>query len=314
VNNQILDNHIHHCGVYNKVAPAVFCALSDGNRIAHNLFEYTPEHAVNLGNSGYGRNIVEYNEIHFTCLETYDCSAIMCWMEDPDDRVERGVERSGHAIRWNLITDTVGCSVDREGNLQTGADGVLGIYLDSHSSNCLVVGNTVVRSGSWEGLRVNGGKNNLIENNVFMDNRRAISLDNPAMWIWPQMSGFMGSNHFCRNIVYRTQPDAEPTLVLRDDERDLPRVLAESDYNIFYNAGGAETTVSMHPHKTPRADLSLAEWRRLGYDQHSLVADPLFVDPARDDYRLQAGSPALRLGFQPIDFGRIGPRDKGEGR
>jgi hypothetical protein len=33
-----------------------------------------------------------------------------------------------------------------------------------------------------------------------------------------------------------------------------------------------------------------------------------FADPARGDYRLQPDSPALRLGFQPIDFDRIGPR------
>jgi len=54
--------------------------------------------------------------------------------------------------------------------------------------------------------------------------------------------------------------------------------------------------------------VSLEEWRQMGYDRHSVVADPLFVDPDNDDYRLKPDSPALELGFQPIDVGRIGIR------
>ena len=48
-------------------------------------------------------------------------------------------------------------------------------------------------------------------------------------------------------------------------------------------------------------------WQAQGMDKHSIVADPLFVDPAQDDYRLQPQSPALQLGFQPIPFEKIGP-------
>jgi len=38
------------------------------------------------------------------------------------------------------------------------------------------------------------------------------------------------------------------------------------------------------------------------------MADPLFVDPAHDDYRLKPESPALKLGFVPIDVDEIGLR------
>ena len=56
--------------------------------------------------------------------------------------------------------------------------------------------------------------------------------------------------------------------------------------------------------------MPLAEWQAMGFDTHSVIADPMFVDPANDDYRLRANSPALKLGFQPIDLRKIGPRAK----
>jgi len=48
-------------------------------------------------------------------------------------------------------------------------------------------------------------------------------------------------------------------------------------------------------------------WQVQGMDRHSIVADPRFVDPDRDDYRLRPDSPALKLGFQPIPVEKIGP-------
>ena len=55
---------------------------------------------------------------------------------------------------------------------------------------------------------------------------------------------------------------------------------------------------------------SLDEWQSLqamGFDRNSLVADPLFVAPEKDDWRLSPDSPAFKLGFQPIPVDQIGP-------
>jgi hypothetical protein len=52
------------------------------------------------------------------------------------------------------------------------------------------------------------------------------------------------------------------------------------------------------------------ELRRLGFDRHSLCADPEFVAPATGDYRVKPGSPAERIGFAnfPMDrFGVVSP-------
>ncbi|MEI7947413.1 MAG: PDZ domain-containing protein [bacterium] len=50
-----------------------------------------------------------------------------------------------------------------------------------------------------------------------------------------------------------------------------------------------------------------------GCDAHSLVGDPMFVDPSRGDFRVKDSSPALTLGFRnfPMDqFGVTSPRLK----
>ena len=50
--------------------------------------------------------------------------------------------------------------------------------------------------------------------------------------------------------------------------------------------------------------------RRLGFDRHSLTADPQFIAPTTGDYRVQPGSPAEKMGFAnfPMDrFGVVSP-------
>jgi hypothetical protein len=39
-----------------------------------------------------------------------------------------------------------------------------------------------------------------------------------------------------------------------------------------------------------------------------MIADPLFVNAGNLDFRLQPGSPALKMGFHPIDMATVGPR------
>jgi len=86
--------------------------------------------------------------------------------------------------------------------------------------------------------------------------------------------------------------------------------LEEIDYNCFYSDLG-EFVARVETRAEGRYDegwedltdqrkrdkYSLEQWQALGYDRHSVFADPLFVDPEQGDYRLQAESPALKLGF-----------------
>ncbi len=48
-------------------------------------------------------------------------------------------------------------------------------------------------------------------------------------------------------------------------------------------------------------------WQDAGWDKHGILADPLFVDAAHDDFRLKPESPAIKqLGFKPLPIEKMG--------
>ena len=310
INNQVSHNVIHHTGFFDKYSAGVFLGISGGNLIDHNLIKDVPHHAINLANNGWRRNIVEYNEIHRAAQELSETAAINCWMEYGGEQ-EKIEQRAGHVIRYNLIADMQGSS-GKEGEVEKGTCMTIAIFLDNNASNCLVYGNIVIRCPI--GISVHGGHGNLIENNIFADCGIAIShcpYNMPDIW---------RSQHVFRNIIYFTQPERTrhpgeswhlmvygiPYYIDGWSEKEI----AQHDYNLIFNVNGGEYPICSDYARASehRAKRTFAEWQKMGFDGYSVIADPLFVDPAHDDYRLRPESPALGLGFQPIDIKRIGIR------
>jgi hypothetical protein len=116
--------------------------------------------------------------------------------------------------------------------------------------------------------------------------------------LYGPIDDFCANNRFVRNIIYYINPEAD----LLGAGRLRPEVVAESDYNIFWHAQGAAFFKDRK--LTPLG--TLAQWQEAGYDKHSLIVDPLFVDPAKDDYRLKPEAPAFKLGFQDLPWDKIG--------
>jgi hypothetical protein len=79
---------------------------------------------------------------------------------------------------------------------------------------------------------------------------------------------------------------------------------ARLNRNLYWNVG--QQPISF-------AGKSLEQWRALGHDKDSLVADPLFVNWKADNFALQANSPARKLGFVPFDISKAGRLSR-EGR
>jgi hypothetical protein len=335
--NEVTDNFIHHCGELNKYIAGVFLGVSDSNLVAHNRFEQLPHHAINLGLNGYGRNIVEYNDIQHVCLELRDNGAINSWMDDPQSE-----ERAGHVIRFNRIIDVPGCRTNSKGEILVPDGMANGIYLDNDSSNCVIHGNVIVRSSGYA-VFVHGGGHNIIENNIIVDatttcpERSVFGCGQIAFAAYLQVA-LLSGNQFCNNIVYYQKGRYDGPIALfcfhpwgdnNQGLRDLTEAISQSRRNLFFRRDGEgsiitqtspdkqnslsteDTTDWLESHKLViQKTLSLSEWQALGFDTDSNVADPMFVDPRRDDYGLMPESPAIRMGFVPINLAEIGIRSQ----
>jgi len=76
------------------------------------------------------------------------------------------------------------------------------------------------------------------------------------------------------------------------------------DRNVYWSmTAGAD--MPFGPTQDPE---SFAVWQASGNDVHSVLADPQFVNAEALDFGLEPDSPALALGFKPIDFSTNGPR------
>lgn len=169
------------------------------------------------------------------------------------------------------------------------AYGGWGLYPDEGSEGILFENNLVydTTDGSFH---QHYGKDNIVRNNIL-----ARSKSNPAHAGEPphQIAITRVEEHlsdtFERNIIYWKEGIA---LGYNAD-----RAHAIYSNNLWYNAGG-EATFSGKTHE---------QWvKETGKDVDGIVADPLFVDPDANDFRLQPNSPASKIGFIPFDYSQAG--------
>jgi len=298
IENVISRNHIHHTGVIERHGGGIvfFGISSVDNVISHNSIHHTSRAGISTV-SGFGRVTIEYNELHHLCLETADVGGFYSnswYVYEGDPDLSRG-----NIIRHNIVRDVIGAAA-YEGKHQAGGASAAGgkiltpyygwaVYFDNGPMDVTVYGNILVRNTLGGIMISNYGKNVVVENNVIVDSEQS------QMYVLTGEEMF--GNRVARNIFYYTKPDA--ALFRFSQWKD--KAIAESDNNVFFHAGRRPMTVLVITEEE-----TFERWRKLGYDEHSLVGDPKFVDPARDNYDLQPDSPALRLGFEPIDATRIG--------
>jgi len=133
------------------------------------------------------------------------------------------------------------------------------------------------------GIMLQGGKDNIVRNNILLDGR-------VGQGHWSNYIGNSTGLVFEHNIVAWSNKEAP----LWAAGKLGPEVIT-SDSNLFWCPGLTEPKVGYGGRTT------WANWVAQGFDRSSLFADPLFTDPAHDDYSLKADSPAWKLGFKKID-------------
>jgi hypothetical protein len=142
--------------------------------------------------------------------------------------------------------------------------------------------NNLVYACKDAGFHQHYGKENIIRNNIFALNKRS------------QLQLTRAEEHlslsFTNNIVYFRNG-----VLMGFDGWTKAHIAIDS--NCYWD----ERT------KTPDFHgKAFAGWQALGRDRHSVIADPLFVNPDAFDFRFRRLSVAKKIRFKPFDCSRAG--------
>ncbi|MFD1144253.1 right-handed parallel beta-helix repeat-containing protein [Larkinella insperata] len=196
-----------------------------------------------------------------------------------------------HHLGWGVLSDMGGVYTLGASEGTVVANNVIhhiyafdyggwGLYTDEGSTG-IVMENNLVYACKSSGFHQHYGRDNIIRNNIFADNIKA------------QLQGTRVEPHrsflFTNNIIYF---DKGTLLSSRWGEFNFL-----SDQNCYWDARTKEPTFGK---------LTVQEWQQTGKDQHSIVADPGFANPAAHDFRLTRTDVIQKIGFKPFDYSQAG--------
>ena len=273
----------------------MFVGNAHNNTVTHNEVYDLYNGAIRIGfklniRNGKGNahdNIVSYNLVHNLGQGvTSDMGGIYAATSD----------QPGNQIVNNVIHDVVH-------DPGPGGYGGEGLYFDQGASNILAKNNLIYRV-SQAGLFVNFAEvfdndtpqNNNVTNNIFAFTKKRLL----------QRGGESRKTFtFTHNIVYYDQGtiQADPGKWSCNDNCTDWFVL---DQNMYWNPKGEKPEFinsDLHGMRPVMNRVDWDRWRELGEDTHSIIANPMFVDPRYpgDNFTPTNTAAMKQIGFVPFD-------------
>ncbi len=276
--HNVENNHIHHYARWSRCYVAGVNATGVGMRIVHNFIHDAPHNAILF----WGNDLlIENNEICRVCLETGDAGAIY---------IGRDYTFRGNVIRRNYIHQMGGVGM-----------GSIAIYMDDCVSGTHIAENVLV--DCQYGLMLGGGRDFLVENNIFVNCKPAIHAD--ARGIDP--------NPVWQNMVKNTMQERltamhhhKPPYSVRYPE------IADVDKHYATGNGVPPENNRVERNICWQCDVWISEcWPKDAdngiTERGNLVGtDPHFAIQGKVDGQLRPDSPAFKLAFQAIPVQSIG--------
>lgn len=269
------NNHIHHFARLQRTYAAAIHLSGVGNIASHNLIHDCPHSGILYGGN---EHLIEYNEIFRTSQETGDVGALY---------TGRDWGTQGNVIKHNFIHHTGGVK-----------GWSMGVYLDDCDSGDTIVGNIFYRV--TRAAFIGGGRNNMVENNVFVDCSPAVHVDDRGKSRIKWGAGLKESWDLeakLRRYRFQQPPwsDRYPHLVnILDDQPELP----------LHNVIRRNVAVGG---KWLNARGKIKSYLTM---EDNLVtdADPGFVSPETMDFRFRKDSRVWQEvpGFEAIPLEAIG--------
>lgn len=268
------NNHIHHWSRWNRMYRPAITLNGVGNRAAHNLIDNAPHTAIGFGGNDH---FIEFNEIHSVCYESNDAGAIYAG---------RDWTMRGTVIRNNYLHHINGFQ----------GRGCVGVYLDD-----MYCGTTIVSNVFYKVTRaafIGGGRDNRIENNIFVDCKPAVHVDARALgWAHASADAWIKEGRergTLSGIRYNQPPYSERYPVLVSILNQNPP--APEGNVVARNVCSGGKWDEIEKKALPLVKL----------DNNLLDQDPQFVDAAKQNFQLRQDSPAYKLGFRRIPTEKIG--------
>lgn len=260
---------IHLTGRVEKQTAGVEMDLARNITVRHCSIYDMPRAGINIGDGCWGGHVIEFCDVFDTVKETGDHGSFNSW---------------GRDRFWRPNIDEVNAWVRQAPDLpkldavkpiilannRWRCDHGWDIDLDDGSSYYIITNNLCLRGG----IKNREGFGRIVENNIMVENGF-----HPHVW-------YAESGDIFRHNIIWTE--------YRPANMHRPPWGAEMDFNLMHESGATASA--------PAARLR----QQSGRDEHSIAADAQFVDPARGDYRVKNGSPALALGFVNFPMDRFG--------
>ncbi len=241
-----------------------------GNRISYNKFHKNSSSAMRVEGNDHS---VEYNDCYDLVKETDD---------------QGGVDMFGNpSFRGNLIRFNYWHDIKSERPC-----GQAGVRLDDAISGTLIYGNVFRRcsEGQFGAVQIHGGKDNVVENNLFLDCNFAISF---SQWDENRFKEYINRDAYDR--LHKDIEISQPPYSTRYPE------LAELTDRININRIWANSVVDCG------AFMIRDNEKEVTMANQIIVGDPGFVSTKTGNYTLKSDSPLLTgCGFRPIPFTEIG--------
>jgi len=291
----VSNNLIHDCGVFGKQIAGIYISRAKRITAAHNTIFNMPRAGICIGDGTWGGHVIEYNHIHDTVRETGDHGPFNAWgrerfwsLTQSHSSYSRGRSLEAGDVKIDAME-----TVLVRNNFFEERSG-WGIDIDDGASNYEITRN-VAKGVS---IKLREGAYRTVSNNIWVD-----SVVSPAFHVGNEDN----YDRYVHNITVMARGDAYA--VIAPPSRGP--WLEEIDANCFFSRSGAfSARVSqVRGGDGPERDVrtyDLKGWQDLGFDRHSVYADPLFVDPAKNDFRVRPESPALRVGFENFEMGLWG--------
>ncbi|MBU0610038.1 MAG: right-handed parallel beta-helix repeat-containing protein, partial [Armatimonadetes bacterium] len=267
---------VENCRIYNfgridrTYTPAIQLE-GVGNRVAHNFMYDCPSSVMRIEGNDH---IIEYNDVQNAVRESDDQGA----MELFANPTYRGV-----VFRHNRF---VNCGKTGAG---AAVHGQAAIRFDDAISGMLVYGNVFIRSanGHFGGVQMNSGRDNVMDNNLFIDCKQGISGGwHPGNSVWRGIADKKPRPGIYTSELYLKRYPLIGTMMVAPGINNVWR-------NIFYQCGPLATG--------NRSNLDL-----VGNGEYP-EQDPGFMDAAKGNYNLRPDAPVFSaVGFRPIPLDEIG--------